>query len=127
MTDGSATSAVSRESIDNEIKSLVTIEVAERLAVSAYQAIEAGDIEEAKRLLVALTGETSARTCTAVNLQKVSDAISQRASAAVARVMESRPVSVQVQGGRRLRAASAEGWDYEQHGLIGRPDRPGGV
>lgn len=93
MTDSptSQLTTAIREVAEDEFKALVAIETAERLAIKAYRAIEAEDLAEAKRLLEALTTVTTTRTCTAVKIQSVSDAISAKASEAVAKVMTQRP------------------------------------
>ena len=91
MTSTSDLTTALTEFAQAEFRALVTVETAERLAVKAYQSIEAGDITEAKRLLVALTDAATTRTVTAVKIQSVSDAISAKASEEVAKVMAKRP------------------------------------
>jgi hypothetical protein len=120
-----------REVPENEVKALVTIEVIERLAAAASQAIVDGDTDEALRLLVSVSDHATTRTCTAVKEQRLSDAISREARTRVAQVKAARP------GAEFSRAATEAsyrdltqplpGSDYIQHGLIGRPNRPGGV
>lgn len=91
MTGTSDLTKTIMEFADGEFNALVAIETAERLAIRAYRAVEAGDRAEALRILYALTNVTTTRTVTAVKIQSVSDAISQRASTAVAQVMAQRP------------------------------------
>lgn len=83
-----------RQVVEDEFKALVALETAERLAVRACRAIESGDTAEALRILEALTTITTTRTVTAVKIQSVSDAISQRASTAVAQIMAKAPATV---------------------------------
>lgn len=72
----------------DEIKALVTIEVAERLAAHAYTAIRAGRAGYAAELLQELTGVTSARTCAAVKRQALSDTIAARAREEVTAIVD---------------------------------------
>ena len=67
-------------------RALTTVEIAERLAVYAYAAIERGDTEEAMRLLAELTDVTTTTTCSLVKDQRLSDRISKHARERVARV-----------------------------------------
>lgn len=75
------------EFADGEFKALVTIETVERLAVHAIRALGEGDDAAVLRLLSAITDTTTARTCTAVKDQYISDAISLKAREAVTRTL----------------------------------------
>lgn len=120
-----------REVPENEVKALVTIEVIERLAAAASQALIDGDTEEALRLLSAVSDHATTRTCTAVKDQRLSDAIAREARTAVAQVKAARPgadfARAAAEASYRDLTAPLSGPDYTQHGLIGRPNRPGGV
>jgi hypothetical protein len=71
-----------------ELKALVTVEVAERLAVLAAGAIRDGQTDEALALLEELTALTTSRTATAVKSQANSDVIGMRAAAQVRMAVE---------------------------------------
>jgi hypothetical protein len=88
MTESTGTVDLDRTITDDEVKALVTVETAERIAYLAAKAIDAGELDYAFRLLIALTDETSARTCTAVKTQALSDQISAAARSRVGLVRE---------------------------------------
>ena len=98
----SGTVDLSRLITDDEVKALVTIETAERLAARAYRLLTddavdcmdgaavvlgADTFRVVTDLLVALTTETTNRTCTAVKSQFLSDEISRTATSRVRRVL----------------------------------------
>lgn len=64
---------------EDERKALVTIEVAERLAVKAHNLLNGKptetDLRRAQRVLAELAGQTTSRTCTAVKHMWLSDEI----------------------------------------------------
>lgn len=124
MTD---LTAALRDLADSEFKALITVETAERLAVKAYHAIESGDLDEAKRILAALTDETTSRTATAVKDQHVSDAIAAKAAEAVRTVLDRSPEAVDRDDENTVEHAERARQQEPQYGFAGRPDRPGGV
>lgn len=78
-----------RETIPvEELATLVTVETAERLAARAHEAINAGQLDEARRLLVALCDETSTATASRVKVLAVSGAIAQEAALRVRAVLD---------------------------------------
>lgn len=77
---------------EDEVKALVTVETAERLASRAYRLLVDFPDDETKRqqamdILVALTTETTNRTCTAVKRQDLSDRIAREAVQRTRRVL----------------------------------------
>lgn len=90
MSTQSGTVDTTREIPEDEMKALVSIEASERLVRRAHRALrqDKPDPEWAVLLLDAAVDVTSARTCTAVKTQHLSDEISLKADDIVGKVVK---------------------------------------